>query len=140
MNIVNRVFAIPDDESIVKMSNTKLEKLLKFDKDTSFPEFKNKKIKIASLLITLKNRKPERIISENYYFYEFEKTGKLDKEKYNAQFQVKLALADSILSNTISEGKVTYTEKGELKENLSIQYQWIPSIELKRKLHDRIFK
>ena len=65
MNITNRIFAVLDDDSVVNIPNYKIENLLKFREDTKYPEFRNKEIRIVSLLLELKDRKPIRVLRDN---------------------------------------------------------------------------
>src|ERR1035437_9505418 len=95
MSTSDRYFAILEDNRIVKLSSSKFYKLHKFDEDTSYPEFKNKKIKIASYIIELQNRKPSNIIREFYTCLEFDNMGRLDKKKHNEQL---IAILDRAVS------------------------------------------
>ena len=141
MNLSSRVFAILEDNTVVKLPNNKLNKLHKFDKNTSFSEFKNKKIKIAMFLIELKNRKPYSILEEFYSYYEFDKNGRLDEDKYFEQMRLHLDTADLIPVEKKEFGSNVIDGTSEFyKKRIETQYQWFPTNILKNNLHLQIFR
>ncbi|MDR3669090.1 MAG: hypothetical protein P4L35_19855 [Ignavibacteriaceae bacterium] len=139
MTASSRYFAILKDNRIVKLSSNKFQKLYKYNGATSYPEFTNKKIKIASYLIELQDRKPTRIINEWYSYLEFDDNGKLDKKKHNEQLI-------AILNRAVSPIKVKKTGTNIIdasgyfnNEKIERLYEWYPSAHLKNKLHEQIF-
>ena len=139
MNITNRIFAVLDDDSVVKIPNYKIEKLLKFREDTKFPEFRNKKIRIVSFLLEIKERKPIRVVRDNYYFYEFNGSGMLDKNKHFEQLRVQLYETVIDPNLKVSEGGVKYANKETFNKSSSIQYQWIPTTAVTSELQKQLF-
>ena len=139
MNFSNRFFAILENDKIIRLTNNKFTKLHHFDNNTSYPEFKNKKIKIATFLIQLKNRKPFCIIKEFYDYYEFNDKGKLNKEKYFEKLRLKLSTIDFGNEKNITEKNIINGTKIFYKRRIETQYQWKPSEVLKSKLHKQIF-
>src|SRR5690554_6757956 len=97
MGITSRVFAVLDDNTIMKLSNEDIRKLHDFEDEKKFNKLKNKKVRIASFLIELKERKPVNILKEYYYFYEMDEKGKLDKNKYYEQLNLQINSADLAL-------------------------------------------
>lgn len=142
MNLTHRVFAILGNDAIIKIPNNKYNRLNEFDKSLVFPDFKNKKVKFAIFLIELKNRKPFRILEEYYYVYEFDRYGRLDKEKYFERLRVQLSTVDFLgfLNEKERNPNVIDATKEFYKKRLETQYQWIPADILKDKLHLSIFK
>ena len=140
MNITNRIYAVLDNDLVVKIPNCKIENLLKFSEDTKFPEFRNKKIRIASFLLELKDRKPLRVLRDNYYYYDFNSMGMLDKKKHFEQLRVQpyeIVLDQNL---KVSEGVVKDANKDTFNTSSSIQYQWIPTSAVTKELQKQIFK
>ncbi|HSH52667.1 MAG TPA: hypothetical protein VK982_13160 [Bacteroidales bacterium] len=148
MSITSRVFAVLEDDVIIKLSNDDIRKLHDFDDEKKFNKLKNKKVRIASFLIELKDRKPTQILKDYYYYYEFDEKGKLDKNKYYEQMSLEINSSDLALEireditseNRISESNVLYGIKKYYRNRLETEYRWYPSAELKNKLHKKIFK
>jgi len=92
-------------------------------------------------LIELKDRKPYNILEEFYHYYEFDKKGRLDENKFFEQ--MRLNLDSGVLmpcgekgfdSNVIDGTSIFY------KNRIEAQYQWFPSAILKNDMHVQIFK
>jgi hypothetical protein len=142
MNHSARVFAVLNDGSIKKLANNKFYILNRNDKKATFPEFSNRKLKIAEFIVELENRKPIRILYEFYNIYFFDEEGRIDDDGY--QVQIKL-LGQSILKkededNVSIKGNVIDATNIFLERRIETQYKWHPDESMKNMLYEKVFR
>jgi hypothetical protein len=141
MNHSIRVFAVLDDGSIKKLAKNKFYNLNRNEKEATFPEFSNRKVRIAEFIVELENRKPIRIIREFYNIYFFDDEGRIDDEGLRVQLDLLAKTFFKEDDDKISiKGNVIDATNIFLERRIETQYKWHPDESMKNMLYEKVFR
>lgn len=141
MNHSIRVFAVLDDGSIKKLAKNKFYNLNRNEKEATFPEFSNRKVRIAEFIVELENRKPIRIIREFYNIYFFDDEGRIDDEGLRVQLDLLAKTSFKEDDDKISiKGNLIDATNIFLERRIETQYKWHPDEIMKNMLYEKVFR
>lgn len=87
MNLGYRYFVVGDDHSIIKVSQRSFDDFYQKHKP-SLPRFAGSVIRVATVIYTLENRKPEQIVRIDYMRVKVDSTGALDQAQIDDNFRL----------------------------------------------------
>ena len=129
MGIGLRISLITEDDTIRRFSVAQFERLRRGDPQERLPEYANKQIRYALVVLETENRKPVAIYMIQYAYLFFDAEGRL--ERTNLEQAARLAL-DMVppLPSEISNGQIIDARHQFAKKRYHDQYKWTPTPEL----------
>lgn len=79
--MASRIYLIEDDNTIQRLPLTKFERLRKGDPLLCYPQYANKKMRYALIIVETRNRKPVEINMIQYSYLPFNADGRLDVDE-----------------------------------------------------------
>jgi len=138
MGLSIRSFFVDENDQISSVATAKINRLFNGDSNESFPEFSNKRIKIAEAVVELIDRKPIRIIQIEGLFLSFDSNGRLDKEELFKEIQIG---AGSIKQIELPEDKTNLLDTSSIfsSKTYKNKYKWEPKDEIRQSILKIIF-
>jgi hypothetical protein len=129
MGIGLRIFLITEDDSLRRLSGTKFQRLRRGEPQERLPEYANKQIRYALVVLETEHRKPVAIHMIQYAYLFFDAEGRLDRA--NLEQAARLAL-DMVppLASEIRNGQIIDARHQFAKKRYHDQYKWTPTPEL----------
>ena len=129
MGVGLRSFLITEDESLRRLSGEKFQRLRRGEPQERLPEYADKQIRYALVVLETENRKPVAIHMIQYAYLFFDAEGRLDRT--NLEQAARLAL-DMVppLASEISKGQIIDARHQFAKKRYHEQYTWTPTPEL----------
>jgi hypothetical protein len=138
MGISLRIFLVTDDESLQRLALSRYERLLRRDTAERLPQYAGKRMRYASVVLRMVNRKPSEIIQIQYSLLKFDLKGMLDP----AEQERKVKLALEVLPPLPTERKppqIIDARHQFARRRYDNNYKWKPSPELEAAIVDAIF-
>jgi hypothetical protein len=138
MGVGLRIFIVNDDNSLKRLPLNKCERLMKCDPDLSFPQYANKRVRYAEVVIELENRRPVELLRMEFYIMHFDSKGQIDG-----------TIEDDLKSIGVNLVPPIYFEKDPVvinaqhhfaKKRFDHQFRWKPDPEIKTAILKAIFK
>ena len=104
-----RQFLVDSQGVIVSLSNAVFERLLRSPEQNPMTAFAGQRVKMASITVELKNRKPVQVVLRAYFLVNFDNDGSLDTTLFQAQ---QFALTELLMSSVVSNGMGAPNRKG----------------------------
>jgi len=130
MGIGLRVFYIKDDDSIVRISWPRYEKLIYRKPGGNFPDFAGEKVRFAQVGVVFENRKPISVCYDNYYILTFDSQGWPDKEIHHQERRLMSEVASQPMLHPFfrkHEPNVIDANNRFAKRRYEYLYKWKPS-------------
>lgn len=99
MGISIRRFFIANDGTLYRISNAKLDRMLRHPESEMVPIFSGQRIRTGELVIELFDSKPFRVCRETFSIFQFDIQGCLDVVRYDKQQN---ALVDAMLDPVVA--------------------------------------
>src|SRR4030042_3201738 len=97
MGLTCRVFIVDDNDSLQRLSMTRLDRLLRFDKRVTLPQHAGKRIRCAMAVLEVAGRQVLTIRHIDYFILPFDDKGRIDKEEWSRGVRLALELLPSVL-------------------------------------------
>ena len=144
VNLVQMGFSVQiylfGNDKIRKIPLSKFQRFFDGDKGVTFPEYSDKKVKIALVMLNYTNRQPEEVLKIDYNIMWIKHDGTLDQEKRHDE-----ALA-AIINSTFAESdndlppNVIDASSFFAKKQYETKYKWQPTQKEIDRLYKSIFK
>ncbi len=133
MGIGIRVFLVDDNDSLQRLPQARLERLLHFDRGESFPQHARKRIRCAMVFLQVAGRQVQAIRNIDYFLLQFNDKGRIDKKEWEKGMRVGMELLPSIL-NFEHPKRVINAQHRFAKRCYEHEFKWKPS----RRVEDAI--
>lgn len=133
MGIGLRIFLITEDDSLRRLSVAQFERLRRGELEGRLPEYANKQIRYALVVLETENRKPVAINMIQYAYLFFDSEGRLDATNLEQAARLALDMVPPIASE-IRNGRVIDAHHQFAKKRYDDQYKWTPTPELEAAL------
>lgn len=98
MGVALRILLLDDNDDVHRLSTSTFEQMIDNPSSYPLPRFAGARVRMASVLVELVDRKPTRVIRVTYSMLTFDSQGCLDSNSFNRQ---QWALAESVLGKGI---------------------------------------
>lgn len=133
MGIGLRIFLITEDDSLKRLSVAQFERLRRGELEGRLPEYANKQIRYALVVLETENRKPVAINMIQYAYLFFDSEGRLDATNLEQAARLALDMVPPIPSE-INNGRVIDAHHQFAKKRYDDQYKWTPTPEVEAAL------
>ena len=133
MGIGLRIFLITEDDSLKRLSVAQFERLRRGELEGRLPEYANKQIRYALVVLETENRKPVAINMIQYAYLFFDSEGRLDATNLEQAARLALDMVPPIPSE-INNGRVIDAHHQFAKKRYDNQYKWAPTPEVEAAL------
>ena len=133
MGIGLRIFLITEDDSLRRLSVAQFERLRRGELEGRLPEYANKQIRYALVVLETEHRKPVAINMIQYAYLFFDSEGRLDATNLEQAARLALDMVPPIASE-INNGRVIDAHHQFAKKRYDDQYKWAPTPELEAAL------
>ncbi|MBI9100470.1 MAG: hypothetical protein JEY91_18465 [Spirochaetaceae bacterium] len=138
MGIGIRSYIVKEDNNLVKVSSTKLEKMYRCENQASLPDYAGQNIKLVNVIIDNKNRKPYEIIKIECTYLRLNDKGQLDSKYLDDEMRCIGNLIDLPCIENRNPNVVDAYSKFA-KRKLNNMYTWKLTSEIEASIYDKIF-
>ena len=126
-------------DSIQRISMTRLDRLLHFDRKESFQQYAGKRVRCAMAFLEVAGRQVQAIMNIQYFFLQFNDKGRLNKKEWEKGMRLGMELLPSIL-NEEHPKKVINAQHRFAKRRYEHEFKWKPSRKVEGAIVAAIFK
>jgi len=134
-----RVFLIDENDSLQRISMARLDRLLRFDRRESFPQYAGKRIRCAMVFVDVAGREVLSIRNADYFPLTFDAKGQINKKEWERGVRLGMELLHFGLDGENSK-KVIYAQHRFAKRRYEHEFKWKPSWKVERAIVAAIFK
>ncbi len=137
-----RVFFIDEDDSTIRTTLARFERLRNHDPKEQLPQYANKKIRFAMAVLEVEGKKPLSVVQIDYGYLSFDSEGRLDPKYLEDEMRIAMgavpfiSLPDS-LDNT-PKNVINAQHKFAIKKYKNL-FSWKPSPEIEKEIYNSIF-
>ena len=107
MGLSCRLFLLDGNDVLYRLSNAKFDQMLRRPAGHRLPRFAGARVRMASVIVGLEDRKPIRVVLTSFSILPFDKRGGFDVAAYEQPLRARIDLALGALRNeTASSMKV----------------------------------
>ena len=137
-----RVFFIDEDDSTIRTTLARFERLRNHDPKEQLLQYANQKIRFAMAVLEVKGKKPLSVVQIDYGYLSFDSEGRLDPKYLEDEMCIAMGavpvlslpeLLDSTPKNVINAQHTFAIKK---YKNL---FKWKPSPKIEKEIYDSIF-
>jgi len=99
MGLSCRLFLVDENDVLYRLSNTKFDQMLRRPAEHRLPRFAGARVRMASVIVGLEDRKSIRVVRTNFSILSFDKTGRFDLAAYEQPLRARMDLAFGALRN-----------------------------------------
>lgn len=100
MGLSSKLFLLTADEAIHTLAGTAYMRMLRQEAVARLPDFAGQRVRLASLVVELANRAPQRVVHRTFSIIEIDRDGLLDVARLTAQ---QIARMDSFLAPVLGQ-------------------------------------
>ena len=82
MRLSHRIIFIDSSDRVLRMPNSRFEKLLEPRPTERLPEFARQRVRVAEVIVGLEKRRPVEVVRLSYFYLHFDKSGFADYERF----------------------------------------------------------
>jgi hypothetical protein len=94
-----RLFLVDENDVLYRLLNAKFDQMLRRPAEHRLPRFAGARVRMASVIVGLEDRKPIRVVRTNYSILSFDKTERFDLTAYEQPLRARMDLAFGALRN-----------------------------------------
>lgn len=131
MGLGLRIFLINDDDSIQRLPLVRYERLWRRDPEERLPQYADKRVRYAEVLVEFSERKPVSIRRLQYFFLTFDSEGRIDAAEQ--QRESRLAM-EGLFPHTIRKPSSHIIDARSLfaRKRFDNEYRWTPHPEIEK--------
>ena len=138
MGLSVRIFLVHDDDSIQRLSLVCYERLRRRDPKERLPWYAGKRVRYATVILELANRKPIEIINIQYSLLNFDSEGRIDVAEQERGARLALEALPPLPKERQSPHLIDARHKFAKKRHNNA-YKWIPTPEIEAAIVEAIF-
>jgi len=124
-----RIFLVHDDGSLQRLSLRKFERLRRGDPKESLPQYADKRVRYALVVLEMENRRPVEIIMVQHSYLYFDSEGRID----TVEREKAASLAVNMVPSSLEErqiGQAINAHHRFAKKHYERRYSWTPTPEI----------
>jgi len=133
-----RIFLVNEDDSLRALSRTRYERLLRGEVEECLPEFANKRVRCAVVVLETVRRQPKAINRTVYSYLPFDAHGRIDITERERETEMALEIVPPPESK-IRAGGFIDARHHFAKKRYEREFRWAPNQEVKAAILDQIF-
>ena len=133
-----RVFLVNDDGSLKRFPLARFERLFQGHPEESLPEYAEKRVRYALVVVDLVNREPVEIIGIQYAILTFDSKGEIDAAELEKEIRLGVDMAPVGTIAPLSR-KVVDAKHRFLQKRYENRYLWRPTPEIEEAIVKAIF-
>jgi hypothetical protein len=138
MGISLRIFIVDDNDSLQRFPLARYDRLLGRDPKERIPQYANKRIRYALVVVSLINRRPVEILKIEYSFLSFDPDGMVDPADIEREARLAFDILPSLVCEKTSDNIIDARYKFA-KRRFQNEYEWSPSSEIKSAIFKTVF-
>jgi len=126
-------------DSIQRISMTRLDRLLHFDRKESFQQYAGKRVRRAMVFLEVAGGQVQAIMNVEYFLLQFNDKGQIDKKEWEKGTHLGMELLPSIL-NEEHPKNIMNAQHRFAKRRYEHDFKWKPSRKVENAIVAAIFK
>ena len=126
MGMTCRVFVIDDNDSLQRLSMARFDRLLRFDRQETLPQYAGKRIRCAMAVLIVDGKQVQTIRHIDYFILPFDRNGRIDKKEWTRGVRLALELLPSVLDGAHPK-QVIDARHRFMKKRYDHEFKWKPS-------------
>jgi len=126
MGIGCRVFLIDDNDALQRISMSRLDRLLHFDRRESLQQYAGKRVRCAMVFLEVAGRQVFSIRNVDYFLLPFDDKGRIDKKEWEKGMRLGMELLPP-LSDGQHPKQVINASHRFAKRRYEHEFKWKPS-------------
>ena len=126
MGMVCRVFMVDDNDSLQRLPMVRFNRLLRFEKRESFPQYAGKRIRCAMAVLVVAGKQVQTIRHIDYFILPFDAKGSIDKREWTRGVRLALELLPYGLERALPK-QVIDARRRFIKRRYDHEFKWVPS-------------
>ncbi len=123
MGLSTKIFIVNDDDTIEPFPLTRYERLLRRDPEFKIPKYAGRRIRYVSVVVDLKDRKPETILNIQYFYLAFDTKGRLDVDEREKKARLALDMQPPVYPDKDDRQTIDARHKFA-KKRYDSKYKW----------------
>jgi len=133
MGMACRVFMVDDNDSLQRLPMVRFNRLLRFEKRESFPQYAGKRIRCAMAVLVVAGKQVQTIRHIDYFMLPFDDKGRVDEKEWTRGVRLALELLPSGLEG-MHPKQVVDAGHRFMKKRYDREFKWRPSQEIEQKI------
>jgi len=133
-----RLFLIDENGSPQRLSMARLDRLLRFDRRETLPQYAGKRIRCAMAILEVTGSQVWTIRHIDYFILPFDAKGRIDKKEWTRGVRIALELMPSVLREDHPE-QVIDARHRFMKKRYEHEFKWKPSQKMEEEIVAAIF-
>ncbi len=129
VGIGTRVFLVDDNDSPQRLSVARLDRLLRFDRGETLPQYAGKRIRCAMAMLEVAGKQILAIRHIDYFMLPFDGKGRIDKKEWTRRVRLALELLPSVPEG-MHPKQVIDARHRFMKRRYDHEFKWKPSRQL----------
>ena len=125
MGIGIRVFLVDDNDSLQLLSLARLERLLRFDRGESRPQYAGKRIRCAMVVLHVAGRQVLSIRNVDYSYLPFDAKGRINKKEWEKGMRLGMDLLPPLFSEENPKQIINASHRFA-KRRYEHEFKWKP--------------
>ena len=138
MGLGTRIFIVKEDDSLLRLTLKRYNRLIKGHPDEGLMQYAGKRIRYALIVLEMINRKPVEILMTEYSFLTFDSKGRLDAGEREKAARLAMDTLEPIAQEQKS-GKIINAKHKFAKKRFDDRYLWKPAPEIEKAIQRVIF-
>lgn len=138
MGISTRIFLVDNNDTIRRFPLSRFERLLREDPEECLPEFADKRMRCAEVVVELANKKPTGILRIVFFILSFDSQGRLDRSERERAKELAVNMVPPYGDRRAAECVVDAKHHFAKKE-YEDRYKWTPTPEIEAAIFGAIF-
>jgi len=138
MGLGTRIFTVKEDDSLLRLSLKRYNRLIKGHPDEVLMPYAGKRIRYALIVLEMMNRKPVEILMTEYSFLTFDSKGRLDASEREKAARLVMDTLEPMSPEQKSE-KVIDVKHRFARKSFDNRYLWKPTPEIETAIQGAIF-
>jgi len=138
MSITVWIFIVNDDDSILRFSLARFERMIGRDPNECLPQYAGKRVRYVEVALELEQREPVEILRILYLVLPFNSEGRVDA----AEQENERRLGAEMIPPIMDRGSKQIVEAGHLfaKKRFDNEYRWTPTPEIEAAIINAVFE
>jgi len=137
MGLGMRIFIVKDDGSLERLPFGKYNRLIRHDASERLPEYADKRVRCAVLVVESKDRIPVEILKSQYSYLSFDYDGRLLEQGDERQVRLAMDTLEPVIAD--KDKQVVDVRHKFARKRYAREYLWQPSFEIEAAIWKEIF-
>ena len=139
MGIGIRVFLVDENDSPQRLPLARLERLLRFDRGESLPQYAGKRVRCAMVFLQVAGREVFSIRNVDYLLLTFDDKGRIDKKEWEKGMRLGMDLLPPSFKEDNSKQVINASHRFA-KRRYEHEFKWKPSRRVEEAIVASVFR